>query len=288
MSVEKFLKIGKNKLFPLCRSLTGKGTLKTLKIIKKNFSLLRIKKIKSGTNVFDWRVPKQWEVKDATVQDKFGRAIIDFKKNNLHLVGYSSPIKKKINLKELLNHLHTIPKQPNAIPYITSYYKDYWGFCIKHSQKIQILKKYNIKDKFFVNINSQFKKKGHLNYGELLIKGKSKQEILISTYICHPSLANNELSGPIVSMSLIEYFRKKKNLKTLRFIFIPETIGSIIYISRNLKHLKKNICGGYVLTCIGDSRQHSCMLSKHQNSPSDTSLLEAYKLNRIKFKKYSF
>ena len=147
----------------------------------------------------------------------------------------------------MLKHIHTLPKQSNAIPYITSYYKDYWGFCITDNQKKEMLKNYNLNDSFFVNIDSHFKKKGKLNYGELIIKGKSKQEILISTYICHPSLANNELSGPIVSMSLIEHFKKKKNLKTLRFIFIPETIGSIIYISRNLKYLKENICGGYVI-----------------------------------------
>jgi len=288
MSVVKFLNIGKKELYPLCRSLTGEGTLKTLKIIKKNFTSLKIKNIKCGSKVFDWTVPKQWEIKSATVKDKLGNTIIDFANNNLHLVGYSIRFKKKINFEQLLKHIHTLPKQSNAIPYITSYYKDYWGFCITDNQKKEMLKNYNLNDSFFVNIDSHFKKKGKLNYGELIIKGKSKQEILISTYICHPSLANNELSGPIVSMSLIEHFKKKKNLKTLRFIFIPETIGSIIYISRNLKYLKENICGGYVLTCIGDDRQHSCMLSKYENSPSDKSLLESYKFNKIRFKKYSF
>jgi aminopeptidase-like protein len=122
-----------------------------------------------------------------------------------------------------------------------------------------------------------------------VIKGTSKQEILVSTYICHPSMANNELSGPIVSMSLINYFSKIKNLnKTLRFLFIPETIGSITYLSKHLSHLKKNIIGGYNLTCIGDERQHSCMLSKYSNTNSDKSLIEAYKKLKIKFKKYSF
>tara|TARA_B100000787_G_scaffold168947_1_gene158847 strand:- start:977 stop:2275 length:1299 start_codon:yes stop_codon:yes gene_type:complete len=288
MSVVKFLNIGKKELYPLCRSLTGEGTLKTLKIIKKNFTSLKIKNIKCESKVFDWTVPKQWEIKSATVKDKLGNIIIDFANNNLHLVGYSIRFKKKISFEQLLKHIHTLPKQTNAIPYITSYYKDYWGFCITDNQKKEMLKNYNLNDIFFVNIDSHFKKKGKLNYGELIIKGKSKQEILISTYICHPSLANNELSGPIVSMSLIEHFKKKKNLKTLRFIFIPETIGSIIYISRNLKYLKENICGGYVLTCIGDDRQHSCMLSKYENSPSDKSLLESYKFNKIRFKKYSF
>ena len=288
MIIKKFLDLAKKDLFPLNRSLTGMGTLKTLNIIKKNFNSFKIKYIKSGEKVYDWRIPKQWEITSAYVIDKFGRKIIDFSKNNLHLVGYSKPIKKKIILKKLLSHLHSIPKQPSAIPYITSYYKKYWGFCINHNQKRKILNTYKLNDTFLININSSFKKNGRLNYGELVIKGKSSQEILISTYVCHPSMANNELSGPIVAMSLIEYFRKKKNNKTLRFIFIPETIGSIGYISKNFKYLRENVCGGYVLSCIGDNRNHSCILSKYENSPSDKSLIEAYKKNNIKYKKYSF
>ena len=151
-------------------------------------------------------------------------------------------------------------------------------------------KKYNNKDKFKIKIKSTLNKKGNLHYGELLLKGKSKQEILISTYVCHPSMANNELSGPIVSMSLINYFREKKKLKkSIRFIFIPETIGSIAYLSKNLDYLKKNIIGGYNLSCIGDERQYSCMFSKYGNSPSDVSMIEAFKkLNIKKYKIYSF
>ena len=138
-------------------------------------------------------------------------------------------------------------------------------------------------------IDSNLNSNGYLNYGELVLKGKSKQEILISTYICHPSMANNELSGPIVAMSLINHFKKIKNLeKTIRFIFIPETIGSIVYINKNLTYLKKNIIGGFNLTCIGDERQHSCMFSKYKNSPSDESLMQAYKKLKLKYKVYSF
>ncbi len=150
-------------------------------------------------------------------------------------------------------------------------------------------KRYSSNDKFKVVINSSLNKNGNLNYGELILKGKSKKEILISTYICHPSMANNELSGPIVSMGLINYFRNKKLNKTLRFIFIPETIGSISYLSKNIKYLKENVIGGYNLSCIGDERQHSCMFSKYQNSPSDEAVIEAYKLLKIKdYKVYSF
>ncbi len=289
MSISKYYEIGKNKLYFLNRSLTGKGVRDTLKIIKQEFSLLKIKSIKSGTKVFDWKIPPEWNVLDAYVIDKNNNKIIDFKKNNLHLVGYSIPIKKYVSKKELFQNLYFLKNQPNAIPYITSYYKKRWGFCISYSQYKKFDKMYLSKDRFQIVIKSNLNKKGNLNYGELILKGKSKKEILISTYICHPSMANNELSGPIVSMGLINYFIKKKLNKTLRFVFIPETIGSISYLSKNINYLKSNVIGGYNLSCIGDERQHSCMLSKYKNSPSDEAVIEAYKFLKIKnYKVYSF
>jgi len=287
--MKKFFEIGKNILYPICRSITGKGVVTTLNIIKKEFSNLKIKKIKSGTKVFDWNIPPEWNVSDAYVVDKKGLKIIDFKNNNLHLVGYSVPINKTISKEKLFKNLHTLKNQPTAIPYITSYYKKRWGFCVSYNQLKKIERKYSQKDKFNVVINSSLKKNGYLNYGELILPGKSKQEILISTYICHPSMANNELSGPMVSMGLIDYFKKKKLSKTLRFIFIPETIGSITYLCKNLLHLKNNVIGGYNLSCIGDDRKHSCMFSKYQNSPSDEAIIEAYKKLKIKnYKIYPF
>jgi aminopeptidase-like protein len=289
MTVKKYYNIAKNILFPINRSLTGYGTRKTLKIIQKEFLRLKIKKIKSGTKVFDWKIPSEWNVSDAFVLDKYNNKIIDFKKNNLHLVGYSASIKKHVFKKELFKNLYFLKNYSNAIPYITSYYKKIFGFCITYNQYKYFDKRYSSGDKFKLVVNSTFKKNGYLNYGELILKGKSKKEILISTYICHPSMANNELSGPIVAMSLINYFRKKKLNKTLRFIFIPETIGSISYLSKNLNYLKKNVIGGFNLSCIGDERQHSCMFSKYQNSPSDEAIIEAYRLLKIKnYKVYSF
>jgi aminopeptidase-like protein len=289
MSVKKFYKLAKNELFPICRSITGNGVRKTLKIIKKNFPKLKIHEIPSGTKVFDWNVPPEWNIDDAYVIDKNNKKIIDFKKNNLHLIGYSTPINKILSKKKLFKNIHSLPKQPKAIPYITSYYKKYWGFCINHKQKLFFEKQYKNNDKFKVVIKSNFKKNGSLTYGELIIPGRSKKEILISTYVCHPSLANNELSGPIVSLCLINHFHKIKNLKkTLRFIFIPETIGSITYLSKHLEYLKQNVIGGYNLTCIGDERQYSCMLSKYENTPSDTAIIETFKKLKIRFKKYSF
>ena len=289
MTIKKYYNIAKTKLFTITRSLTGDGVKKTLNIIKKELPTLKIRKFKSGTKVFDWNIPEEWNVTDAYVIDKYNNRIIDFKKNNLHLVGYSIPIKKNITKKELFKNLYFLKNQPKAIPYITSYYKRRWGFCISYNEYKILDKRYSLNDKFKVVINSNLNKKGNLNYGELILKGKSKKEILISTYICHPSMANNELSGPIVSMGLINYFKNKKLNKTLRFIFIPETIGSISYLSKNIKHLKENVIGGYNLSCIGDERQHSCMFSKYQNSPSDEAVIEAYKLLKIKnYKVYPF
>lgn len=288
IDIKKVYNFTKNKIFPLNRSLTGKGNRKTLQLIKYLIPELKIKSIKSGKKVFDWKIPPEWDIKHAYVQDKFKNKIIDFKENNLHLIGYSSPIDKTINKLQLLKKIYSIPNQPDAIPYVTSFYEKRWGFCASQNQVNEIKKKYKDNDKFKVVIKSSFKKKGMLNFGEVLIKGKSKKEILVSTYICHPSMANNELSGPMVAICLIKYFKKIKNDKSLRFIFIPETIGSIAYINRHYKHLKKNVCGGYNLSCIGDDRNHSCMLSKFETSASDESLIEAYKNLKIKNKKHSF
>ena len=289
MSVKKYYSLARQKLFPICRSITGSGIRKTLKIIKNEFPKLKIYNVPSGTKVFDWNIPPEWNIKDAYILDKNNKKIVNFKNNNLHLVGYSIPVNKFFSKKELFNHIHTLPKQPTAIPYITSYYKKYWGFCVSHKQKLQFKKKYKNLDKFKVVIKSNLNSKGNLNYGELILKGKSKQEILISTYVCHPSMANNELSGPIVSMCLINHFSKLKNLqKTIRFIFIPETIGSITYLSKNLSYLKANVFGGFNLSCIGDEKQHSCIFSKYENSPSDRAIIESYNKLKIKFKRYSF
>ena len=287
--IKKFYKLSKEKLFPVCRSLTGDGNRQTLNLIKKQFPKLKIISFNSGSNVFDWKIPSEWKVKKAYVQDKYGKNIIDFKNNNLHLVGYSIPFKKTINKKKLLQRLHSLPSQKKAIPYITSYYKKYWGFCINHIQKINIEKRYKTNDKFKINIDTNFNRNGKLLIGELIIPGKSKQEILLSTYMCHPSMANDNLSGIIVMCGLIDYFKKFKHLnKTLRFVFLPETIGSIAYINKNLQKLKKNVVGGYNLTCIGDEKKHSYMLSKFKNTPADISLLEAYKKLKIKAKKFPF
>ncbi len=287
MVTQRIYNLGK-ALFPINRSITGKGTLKSLKLIQKEIPKLKIKKIKSNSKVFDWKIPSEWNVKEAFVKDKFGEKIIDIGANNLHLVGYSSPVEKKISKKQLLKRIYSIKKQPNAIPYVTSYYKRYWGFCLSYNQKKKIIKKYNDNDKFIVKIDSNYKKNGNLNYGEIILPGKEKKEILISTYICHPQMANNELSGPLVVTALVKHFIKRKNEKTLRFIFVPETIGSIAYLNKNFRILKKYTIGGYVLSCIGDERNFSLISTKYGNSNSDLAAKEAFKKLSLKFKKYSF
>ena len=270
-------------LFPINRSLTGPGVRETLQYIKKLIPDLKIKNIKSGTKCFDWRIPNEWLAKEAWVKNLKGETIIDFKNNNLHLVGYSKPINKKMNLKELNKHLYSLPKQPNAIPYVTSYYKTQWGFCIKHKDRKKLKK-----IKYHVYVNSELKP-GVLNYGEIILKGKTNKEILLSTYICHPSLANNELSGPIVTTSLARWIKKIKNRKyTYRIIFIPETIGSIAYISKNLNKLKQNVVAGYNITCVGDNNTYSYFPSRNENTFADRVALNVLNSIDPNFKKYTW
>jgi aminopeptidase-like protein len=285
--MKNLIKIGK-ELLPICRSLTGRGNIKTFKILKREIPKLQIKKIKSGTIVFDWKVPPQWDIYDAYVKDQYGNRIIDFKKNNLHVIGYSKFIKKNIKKKNLLKNLYSLQKLPDAIPYITSYYKKTWGFCLSYNDLKRIKLNYDDNDKFQIFINSKFNNNGNMYYAEYLIPGKSTKEILISTYICHPSMANNELSGPLVALNLIEYYQNKKNNYSIRFIFAPETIGAISYIYKNLKKLKKNTMGGINLTCVGDERCYSFLSSKYENTIFDKIALKTLKKNNINFKYYSF
>ena len=286
-NINKVFLIAK-RLFPLCRSITGSGTRETLRIIKSELKDLKIHKVSSGTNFFDWKVPKEWIIRDAFILDKNNKKIIDFKKNNLHLVNYSQPINKRLKKNELLKKIYSLKSKKDAIPYVTSYYKKNWGFCTTNNFKDLLEKNYHKNDKFYVKIDSEFKSKGKLNYGELFLKGESKKEILISTYICHPSMANNELSGPMLSLLLAKYFKKRKNKYSIRFLFVPETIGSIIYLKKNLKNLKENVIASYNLTCVGDEKNYSYIPTKKGDTFSDKAILKAFKDLKLKFKKYSF
>ena len=191
MNIKKHYQIAKFKLFNICRSITGNGITLSLQIIKKQFPNLKIKKIRCGKKVFDWKIPPEWNVYDAYVLDHKKKKIIDFKKNNLHLVNFSVPVKKRLKKSELLKKIFTLKKQPKAIPYVTSYYKKNWGFCVSHEFKKNVLEKYEENSFFDMKIDTKLNHKGNLRYGEYFIKGKKDKEILISTYLCHPSMANN-------------------------------------------------------------------------------------------------
>jgi len=272
------------ELFPLCRSVTGNGVRQTLQIIKDGYIPdLQIHEIPSGTQAFDWTVPKEWNINDAYIIDPDGNKIIDFKESNLHVVGYSVPVNKIVTLEELNEHLYSLPDQPNAIPYVTSYYKERWGFCLTDEQR-KNLKPGNYK----VYIDSSLTN-GSLTYGELILPGKSEKEIFLSTYICHPSMANNELSGPVVTTFIVKWLISLKERKyTYRIIFIPETIGSIVYVSRNLDTLKNNVIAGFNITCVGDDRSYSYLPSRYGNTLADRVALHVLENMQSEFIKYSY
>ncbi|MFV0482784.1 MAG: DUF4910 domain-containing protein [Bacteroidales bacterium] len=238
-----------DRLFPICRSLTGNGNRKTLEILSEIVDL-KITEIPSGTECFDWTIPPEWNIKEAWVKDSKGNKIVDFASNNLHILGYSEPFHNKLSFDELKPHLYSLPEQPELIPYLTSYYKQRWGFCLSHNQLLSL----DENETYEVYIDSSLDHSGSMTIGEAIIKGESDEEVLFSTYICHPSLANNELSGPLVSAFIYKELKKRKNLKyTYRFLFIPETIGSIYSLSVKGEYWKKKLKAGYVLTCIGDN-----------------------------------
>jgi len=270
-------------LYPICRSITGNGVRETLSIIKKHIPDMKIFEVPTGTRVFDWTVPKEWNIRDAYVIDPDGNKVIDFQKSNLHVVGYSTPISKTVSLEELQNHLYSIPEQPNAIPYITSYYERRWGFCITEEQR-KALKPGD----YYVHIDSSMIE-GSLTYGEFVLPGKRDEEVFLSTYICHPSLANNELSGPGVTTFISKWLMSLEFRKyTYRIIFIPETIGSIVYLSRNLEAMKKNIIAGFNITCIGDDKSYSYLPSRYGDTLADRVTLHVLKKMKLDFVKYSY
>jgi len=270
-------------LFPLCRSLTGKGTQKTLRYFKKINPEFKIFKFKSGLKVFDWKIPDEWNIIDAYIKHEKGKTYCNFKKCNLHVMGYSIPINKVLNKKDLLNYIFTEKDQPDVIPYVTSYYKSRWGFCMSENEKKKLPS-----GKYKVFIDSSLKK-GVMELMESIIKGKNKKEIFFSSYVCHPSMANNELSGPVLLNALLKYIKEAypKSKYSYRFVLLPETIGSITYISKNLNNLKKNVICGFNLTCVGDERSYSYVPSKDGNTLADQAIRAAL-ISKKKVIKYAF
>jgi aminopeptidase-like protein len=257
------------QLYPICRSITGDGVRQTLKIIKEHIPL-QIEEVPSGTGVFDWTVPKEWNIYEAYIKDSKGKKIIDFKDNNLHVMSYSIPMHKKMALADLKNHLYTLSDHPEWIPYRTSYYKEDWGFCMTHNQFVDLEE-----GEYEVFINSTLQN-GSLTYGELLIKGDLEDEVLISTHICHPSMCNDNLSGVCLATFLAKKMIKQPLRYSYRFLFVPGTIGAITWLAKNEEHVSF-IKHGLVASLLGDSGRFTYKKSRRGNAEIDKVVSHALK-----------
>jgi len=249
------------KLYPICRSITGSGLRETLRLIGERIPLKTFD-VPTGTQVFDWSVPKEWNIRDAYIKDSSGNRVVDFQKSNLHVLNYSAPIHSTMPLRELRPHLFTIPQHPSWIPYKTSYYKEDWGFCLAHEQMLQLNEKH-----YEVCVDSTLED-GHLTYGECLIPGEITDEVLISCHACHPSLANDNLSGLAVATFLAEQLSGFRPRYSYRFLFIPGTIGAITWLAQNKENAKR-IRHGLVLTCIGDRSSFHYKKTRQDNAEID-------------------
>lgn len=267
-------------LWPICRSLTGQGVRDTFEYLGRLLPGLRVHSVPTGYQAFDWEVPKEWAVRDAFIARLDGTRVVDFKNNNLHLLGYSTPIDAVVTHAELNDHLYSLKDQPDAVPYVTSYYKERWGFCLSENQRSSLTD-----DHYRVVIDTELKP-GVLNYADLLIPGEEKTEVLLSTYVCHPSMANNELSGPVVTTALARWISSAPRRHTYRIVFIPETIGAVVYLSKNLREMKANTIAGYVITCVGDERAWSYMPSRMGGTLADRAALHV--MRNLDFDTYSF
>ena len=269
------------ELFPICRSITGNGVRKTLENIKKKVSIEQ-HEIPTNTKIFDWIVPKEWNITDGYIINMDnGEKIVDFKESNLHVVNYSIPIDKTVTLTELKEHVFTIPELPTTIPYVTSYYSENWGFCMTHKQFK------NLKDTMYKVVIKSTLENGYLTYGEFFIQGKSNQEILLSTYICHPSLCNDNLSGIVLATLLAKYLQNFKLKYSIRFLFIPETIGAITWLSKNENKITK-IKHGLVLTQLGNRGDFIYKKSRMGDAEIDQTVINVLKKTESKFKVLDF
>jgi aminopeptidase-like protein len=256
-------------LYPLCRSITGNGLRQTLNILRQQIPL-EIHEVPSGTAVFDWTVPREWNIRDAYVRNPHGQKVIDFQKSNLHVVNYSIPVQAKMRLDELKEHLFTLPDRPDWIPYRTSYYNESWGFCLSHNQLLQFED-----GEYEVLIDSSLED-GQLNYGECYLRGESSDEVLISCHACHPSLCNDNLSGVVLATFLAKKLRSLTLRYSYRFLFIPGTIGSIAWLWRN-QDLLARIKHGLVLVDVGDTGKFTYKKSRRGDGEIDRAAVNVLK-----------
>lgn len=264
MAEGRFMHDLATRLFPICRSLTGNGVRQTFEILQEVLPGLEVHEVPSGTQVFDWQVPDEWNIRGAYLEGPDGSRVVDFADSNIHVVGYSTPVDTVLPLAELQSHLHSTPELPEAIPYVTSYYNRTWGFCLPHSLRERL------PEGDYRAVIDATLEPGSLTYGELVIPGDSAEEVFITTYICHPSLANNELSGPMVSTALALWLMSLPRRRyTYRFVFAPETIGAITYASLHLDALRSSTVAAFNLTCIGDDGDYSYLASRLGNLEID-------------------
>jgi aminopeptidase-like protein len=257
-------------LYPICRSITGEGLRRTLNMIGERVPLQMVE-VPSGTPVFDWIVPKEWNIRDAYIADRHGKRIVDFAECNLHVVNYSVPVHATMPFGELSAHLFTLPEHPDWTPYRTSYYKADWGFCLSHNKMLAL----DDQAQYEVSIDSSLVD-GSLTYGECYLPGETTDEVLISCHACHPSLANDNLSGVTVATFLAEALSKAERRYSYRFLFIPGTIGAIAWLARNKDNVGR-ICHGLVLTCLGDAGSLHYKKSRQGNAEVDRAVAVALK-----------
>ena len=249
------------ELFPICRSITGDGVRETLAEIARKIPL-EVKQVASGTPVFDWTVPREWNIRDAYIKNSAGERVVDFRRSNLHVVSYSTPVRARMTLAELRPYLHSLPAHPDWIPYRTTYYNESWGFCLTHRQLMSLPE-----DTYEVCIDASLAD-GHLVWGECVIPGDTAAEVLISCHICHPSLCNDNLAGIALASELARRLRQGRPRYTYRFLFIPGTIGSIVWLALNEARTKR-IAHGLVVTCVGDAGRFTYKKSRQGNAPID-------------------
>ena len=273
------------RIFPLNRSITGDGVRQTFKLIQEEIPDIPfdMHEVPSGTQVLDWTIPDEWNCSEAYLTGPDGEKIVDMKDRNLHVLGYSVPVDKEIDLEELREHLYYLKDQPDVFPYVTSYYSKRWGFSLTYEQ-YKSLKP----GKYRAVIKSRLEP-GSLTYGDILIKGETDEEIMFTSYTCHPSMANNECSGPALITALARYIKDMKNRRySYRLVLAPETIGALTYISRNLDHLKKHVKAAFNLTCVGDDRTYSIIHSRYADTCADRLLMAALKGSGRHFDEYPY
>lgn len=270
------------RLFPIGRSLTGEGVRETLRMIQEQVPELEIHEVPSGSQAFDWTVPKEWEITEGYIEDEDGGRVVDYHENNLCVMGYSVPVDRYVSREELFEYVKVEENQPDVIPYVTSYYSPRFAFCMSKN------KRDSLKPGTYHMVIRSRHFDGVLNYGEIYLPGESEKEVLLSTYICHPSMANNEVSGPVLTTWLAKWLKQQKRKLSYRIVFVPETIGSICYISRNLDVMKRNVIAGFVLTCVGDDRAYSYLETRKGNTLTDRVMKNVLGFAHPDYKTYSF